>query len=90
MVTTVRDGEIPRDMVDGIALFGQRAHACVDRLVRRLNRAKRPRLIYHYTNDAGLIGIVEKGELWFTDAGFLNDPSELDHGVMVSSRRFGE
>jgi hypothetical protein len=39
------------------------------------------RCIYHYTNDAGLHGILKTGKLWFTDIFNLNDPSELKHGM---------
>src|SRR5215475_5652776 len=74
-------------MVDSIAPFGQRAHACVDRLVRRLNRAKRPRLIYHFTNDAGLTGIVEKGSSGSLTLASSTIPSELGHDVKPALRR---
>lgn len=40
-----------------------------------------PKLIYHYTDDQGLKGILETGRLWFTDLFYLNDPSELEHGI---------
>jgi hypothetical protein len=33
-----------------------------------------------YTNDIGLMGILESGKLWLTDIFNLNDPSELSHG----------
>jgi hypothetical protein len=33
-------------------------------------------LRYHYTDAAGLLGIVQNGRLWATDLRFLNDPSE--------------
>ena len=39
-----------------------------------------PPLIFHYTNDVGLKGILDTGKLWFTDIFDLNDPSELSHG----------
>lgn len=38
-------------------------------------------IIYHYTNDVGLRGILESGRLWLTDIFNLNDPSELEYGV---------
>ncbi|PDS41137.1 hypothetical protein CO668_30810 [Rhizobium anhuiense] len=31
---------------------------------------------YHYTDAAGLLGIIESGTLWATDVRHLNDPSE--------------
>jgi hypothetical protein len=79
--------DIPVDMTRGIEVFRERASSLVERLVRRSNRQRRPRLIYHYTNNAGLMGIVEKGELWLTNAAFLNDPRELEHGVEPALRR---
>ncbi|HUY99940.1 MAG TPA: DUF2971 domain-containing protein [Thermomicrobiaceae bacterium] len=36
-----------------------------------------PSLLYHYTDAAGLRGIVTSGELWATDAFYLNDASEF-------------
>ncbi len=33
-------------------------------------------LLYHYTDAAGLLGIISSNRLWATDASFLNDPSE--------------
>lgn len=33
-------------------------------------------LLYHYTDGAGLLGIVSSNRLWATDTNFLNDPSE--------------
>jgi Protein of unknown function (DUF2971) len=41
-------------------------------------------MIYHYTNDAGLKGIIESGKLWFSDIFGLNDPSEFRHGLKVA------
>ncbi|MDP2033944.1 MAG: DUF2971 domain-containing protein [Polaromonas sp.] len=38
-------------------------------------------IVYHYTDLAGLLGIVRSGELWLTDATQLNDPTELRHGL---------
>lgn len=39
--------------------------------------SKPPDLLYHYTDAAGLIGIVTTGELWATDVLYLNDASEF-------------
>jgi hypothetical protein len=40
-----------------------------------------PPILYHYTNDIGLRGVLETGTLWLTDMFNLNDPSELSHGI---------
>src|SRR5438128_2429934 len=37
--------------------------------------------LYHYTDGNGLKGILENGQVWFTDYRHLNDPSELTHGI---------
>lgn len=42
-------------------------------------RAKPPDTLYHYTDAAGLLGIVQTAELWASNAAFLNDASELVH-----------
>lgn len=34
------------------------------------------KMVYHYTTPAGLKGILENEEIYFTDSGFLNDSSE--------------
>jgi hypothetical protein len=39
--------------------------------------------LYHYTNGAGLRGIVESQKIWFTSYLHLNDPSELIHGMGI-------
>jgi Protein of unknown function (DUF2971) len=40
----------------------------------------KPSRLYHYTDVAGLIGILEHQVLWATDAEFLNDAQELQFG----------
>jgi hypothetical protein len=37
--------------------------------------------LYHYTDAAGLKGILEHQKFWFTDYQHLNDPSEFIHGT---------
>lgn len=37
--------------------------------------------LYHYTNVAGLKGIIESESIWFTDFRHMNDPSEISHGI---------
>ncbi|MFS8050676.1 DUF2971 domain-containing protein [Rhizobium sp. BR 314] len=40
-----------------------------------------PTQLTHYTDLAGLQGIIENNELWLSHAAFLNDPQELEHGI---------
>lgn len=53
-----------------------------DVIVRKTSsNTKTPTDLTHYTDLAGLKGIIESGELWLSHAAFLNDPQELEHGV---------
>ena len=36
--------------------------------------------VFHYTSAAGLLGMIEHGELWASEAGGLNDYSEISAG----------
>lgn len=40
-------------------------------------------LLYHYTNNEGLAGILGKGELWLSHIMFLNDTREFKHACDV-------
>lgn len=42
---------------------------------------RRTNLLYHYTDQHGLLGIVERRELWATNLGCLSDISEFKHGL---------
>lgn len=44
---------------------------------------KLPDTIFHYTDSSGLLGILEKRELWATHYCCLNDPSELASGERI-------
>lgn len=61
--------------------FSKNIEAHVDDYGRKLGAMLPPDKIYHYTNDAGLRGILETGKIWFTDIFNLNDPSELRYGM---------
>jgi hypothetical protein len=60
----------------------------LDELLRRT--AERPTLalrppellggLYHYTGADGALGIISTGQVWATDAAYLNDPSETIYG----------
>ena len=39
--------------------------------------------LYHYTDAAGLIGIVTSGALWATHCDYLNDASEFKYAAGV-------
>jgi hypothetical protein len=61
--------------------FDEAASALVVPFLKRLDETPPPDVIYHYTNAAGLRGIMQSGTVWLTDAFALNDPSEFAHGL---------
>jgi hypothetical protein len=52
--------------------------------IRTVEAKAPPPLLYHYTNDTGLAGIIESGQLRISDIFAMNDPSELRHGLSVA------
>ena len=48
--------------------------------------AKPEKLLYHYTDQTGLDGILSSGCMWATHFKFLNDSSEREHGFSVFSK----
>jgi Protein of unknown function (DUF2971) len=72
---------IPQDMRDAISKFGTDAERIVSTFAGILESYHPQPIIYHYTNDVGLRGIVESGRLWLTNIFDLNDPSELRHSL---------
>ncbi len=49
-----------------------------------------PTSLYHYTSSAGLIGIITNHKLWFSDAAFMNDGSEVTYGYQALSLAIDE
>ena len=45
--------------------------------------ARRPRLLYHYTDAAGLLGMLKSQRLWATNSRFLNDPTETEYAAKL-------
>ena len=43
--------------------------------------------LYHYTTQEGLLGIVEKGEIWATNIFYLNDAAEFKHAFRIFSNK---
>jgi hypothetical protein len=42
--------------------------------------------LYHYTDEAGLKGIITNQEVWFTDHRHLNDPTEMKFGMDIAEK----
>ncbi len=45
-----------------------------------------PSSLFHYTDEKGLIGIVENNVVWATHQEFMNDPSETEHARTIAMR----
>lgn len=75
--------KLTADLQNSVANFKKAARDLSD-LFRSEFPLKPPPTLYHYTTDAGLYGILESGSLWLSDIFFLNDPSELRHGISLA------
>jgi hypothetical protein len=42
-----------------------------------------PTLLYHYTNAAGLFGMLKSKKMWATNSRFLNDPTEMEYAIQL-------
>jgi hypothetical protein len=45
--------------------------------------------IFHYTDVKGALGILQSGELWFTECAHMNDPIEIQYGLRIARDLFG-
>ncbi|TLG79021.1 DUF2971 domain-containing protein [Methylocystis sp. B8] len=71
---------VPPDMRAKLQKFDHEAGQIIASFVGTIEASPPPSIIYHYTNDVGLRGILETGNIWLTDIFNLNDPSELSYG----------
>ena len=59
-------------------------HALFEDLVRRSRERDEARFVpeqlYHYTSVEGLKGILDSGQIWATQSGYLNDSKEFSYG----------
>ena len=78
------DPRIPRGMAKAIVRYDAEATKILQAFINTVEAKKPSPILYHYTNDAGLAGIIESGKLWFSDIFALNDPSELRHGLGIA------
>jgi hypothetical protein len=46
-----------------------------------------PDPLYHYTNQVGLLGIIQSGELWATKVQYMNDSTEFGLAVELAKKR---
>ena len=78
------DPRIPRDMAKAVLRCDAEATKILQAFINTVEARRPPPILYHYTNDVGLAGIIESGQLRFSDIFALNDPSELRHGLSIA------
>ena len=59
------------------------------RAEQRLSKAP-PLTLYHYTDQAGLLGIMESRRLWATKVQYLNDFMEFGLAVDIAKKKLAE
>jgi hypothetical protein len=84
------DASLPGEMRAEIKRVFAAGNALVEALVEKRNVEPVPKTLYHYTDGAGLRGIIKSGTLRCGDIFYLNDPSELRHGVGSAFDILGE
>ncbi len=57
-----------------------------NKLLNMVSTENLPRVLYHYTNNNGLLGILSSKEFWSTNCRFMNDYSEMDHGFIIAKQ----
>ena len=77
---------IPNEAQRALKKFEDQARAIIKEDFKSLEKSSVPPVIYHYTTDVGLRGILESGNVWLTDMFSLNDPSELLYGYSTAAR----
>ena len=60
---------LPQDMKDALTQFDSTADRIVKKFLESLESREPPEIIYHYSNDVGLRGILESGKLWLSEIG---------------------
>ena len=72
------------DLADHFASF-QASQFITEENIRRCGPEPEPlEQIFHYTTLEGLKGIIQNGEIWLTDYQYMNDLSEILHGLELA------
>jgi len=77
--------DLPQDLKANIDRLRVQGSSILDSFLNENIRVQPiPQIVYHYTDWNGLRGILDDGTLRCGDIFYLNDPSELRHGVSAS------
>lgn len=71
---------LPKEMKTKLAEFLAEGDEILKPFTAALIARPTPSVVYHYTDDKGLKGILESGCIRLSDMFRMNDPSELRHG----------
>jgi len=52
-----------------------------------LNSIPKEDVVYHYTDQAGLLGIVESNAFWATKIQYMNDSTEFNYALTMTKQR---
>lgn len=77
---------VPADMLEVIEACYQRCEALVNSFASKLDAQPVPATVYHYTDSAGLLGILKSGKIWLTDIFGLSDLSANDRSSPIRGR----
>ena len=70
------EAELPRELWNAQVAVSSLNDLFRERLLQRRRRHVVPPTLYHYTNVAGLHGMLSSFMLWLSDAALMNDPLE--------------
>lgn len=73
---------------DLLTSFEAKSQKLIEAISTDHTKDKEANLIYHYTDDKGLWGILSSGKFWINSVFNLNDPSEISHGVSIACSVF--
>ena len=75
---------IPEDLRSRISIFDNQVNLLIQEFITDLESQGAPPALFHYTNERGLCGIIQSGQLWCSDIFRQNDENELRHGIKVA------
>jgi hypothetical protein len=74
---------VPEWMILRDRLFGLQSDSPRIRSIYDARATGKADVLYHYTDQRGLTGILQSGSVWATDTRFLNDQTEFVHGAEI-------
>ena len=77
--------KLPKPAEQALEEFKEASSKILKEKLEPENSFEYPQTMFHYTNDIGLRGILQSGNIWLTDMFSLNDPSELHYGISAGT-----